>query len=162
MNFFEDTDALVDDVEWNQFINTSRTSPTKPHKPNHATQNHSPNFTTSHPPMTTTTSTTTTSHPHLNGNSKYTSPQRAYTRPHPDEHIESMDYDTIKNVDSPMHMTDWLSSSSPFDSDPLFPSFSTNLSLSNDNPKQQDRIRTPQKSNHTIFATPADDHWDYR
>jgi hypothetical protein len=147
-NFFEDTNnsnsLFSDDVEWSQFIN-NHNSP-KPNKNNISDKIHY--------------NSTSTNIPLTNGN-KYASPQKTNTR---HDEIDSMDYDT-GNVDSPMHMTDWLSSAPsstfPFadsdDHESLFPTFSANLSFSNDHPKDQDLTRTPQKNtNHAIFATPTD------
>jgi hypothetical protein len=58
-----------------------------------------------------------------------------------------------------------IPSSTIFDEpiDSLFSAFSTNLSFSNDLPKAQERTRqTPQNTSHSIFATPADEPWEFR
>lgn len=161
LNFFEDNNnntndnnsLFSDDVEWNQFINNSSLHSPKPSKP---------------------TSTYLSSSPLLHNNkTNGKSPQKT-PKNNNAEHFESMDYD-IGNVDSPMHMTDWLASAPPSSSlssfplddldetepDILFPPFSSHLP----NPKQEDRRgRSPQKTTNklSIFSTPADEPYELR
>lgn len=81
---------------------------------------------------------------------------------------EAMDFDV---VGSPMHMSDWLSNNSSTaplddDTDTLFPSFSSNLSFSNENNKTTSKPKpfisqTPKKINYnSLFSTPSDEPWE--
>eukprot|EP00026_Physarum_polycephalum_P001963 Phypoly_transcript_01967.p1 GENE.Phypoly_transcript_01967~~Phypoly_transcript_01967.p1 ORF type:complete len:976 (-),score=205.64 Phypoly_transcript_01967:29-2956(-) len=164
---------------------STNTTPTNNHSPNNnsaynSTKYDSPNY--NPPKYSSTTTTTTTSSPSNTSRANGHKTPKTSTKPHHDEPIE-MDYDTGSVDDSPMHMNEWLStarpthspslplplplsSSSIFDElgvDSLYPAFSTNLSFSNDLPKAQERTRTPQKNtSHSIFATPADEPYDFR
>lgn len=121
-----------------------------------------------------TTNTNSDPSPSQNGktNNKHTPAKQKRNRNTSNDEMttESMDYDVIG---SPMHMSDWLStntSSAPLDdSDALFPSFSSNLSFSNDDTQAPNKpnnkpkpfiSNTPKKKNHNMFSTPSDEPWE--
>jgi hypothetical protein len=120
----------------------------------------SPLSSPSNPNKTTPTKPNTNNYAHANGNGNLTSnftPNRSKKY-----EPENMELD----LDSPMHMSDWLtsnpssspltSSSSPFDyPDSIFPAFSTNLSFSTDIDLQNKTKPHKKKSNTpSMFTTP--------